>query len=237
VGTSSARKAPVGKFWRTAKTYASRFASGKEASPPQAKEVVARYLAALQADGDGDNQGDQNFLPFLAGAAASLDSFYRQWEQDGWEAALANLRLPPRQAQNRENIIPALLDRLIGPGNKLAEAVARAALIDHLEVVLSACDNFPPKQQPSDLTSNNKISHFLGLALYRKILSDLGESLEFHAPDLKLGRRRQEDLRSHILAKIPAWEPAEVRDVPFSSEPAGAVLDRILSLLGGRDER
>ena len=234
MGTSSARKAPVGKFWRTAKTAVARFASGKEASPPQVQEVVARYLTALKADAADHND---NFLPFLVGAAASLGNFYHHWEQNGWGAALAKLGLNPADAWNREAIIPALLDRLVGPGNKLAEAVARAALIDHLEPVLSVAEKFPPTETFSDLNRLNKTSHFLGLALGRKLLSDLGESLEFHAPTLSLGKRRQEELRAYILASIPALEPVEATDVSFTAEQVGAVLDRIITLLGSRDER
>ena len=116
MGTSSARKAPVGKFWRTAKTAVSRFASGKESSPPQVQEVVARYLAALKSDANYDNEGSKNFLPVIIEAAASLGNFYRHWEQTGWEAALESLKLNPANAPNRGDIIPALLDKLIGPG-------------------------------------------------------------------------------------------------------------------------
>ena len=161
MGTSSARKAPVGKFWRTAKTSVSRFASGKESSPPQVQEVVARYLAALKSDADYDNEGSKNFLPVIIEAAASLGNFYRHWEQYGWEAALESLKLNPANAQNRGDIIPALLDKLIGPGNKLAEAVARAALIDHLEPVLSVYEKFPPTQTFSDLNRINRFLKFL----------------------------------------------------------------------------
>ena len=77
MGTSSARKAPVGKFWRTAKTSIARFASGKEASPPQVKEVVARYLTALKSDANYDNEATKNFLPVIVGTAASLGNFYQ----------------------------------------------------------------------------------------------------------------------------------------------------------------
>ena len=81
------------------------------------------------------------------------------------------------------------------------------------------------------------VSHFLGLALYRKLLSDLGESLEFHAPALHLGTQRQEEMRSHILARIQALEPTETAGASFSVDHMAAVLDQILTLLGSRHGR
>ena len=53
MGTSTARQAPGGKFWRTAKTAMARFASGKEASPPGVSEVLARYLTARSQEKRG----------------------------------------------------------------------------------------------------------------------------------------------------------------------------------------
>ena len=94
MGTSTARQAPGGKYWRIAKTAMARFASGKEATPPQVKEIVARYLTALQADA-GKGSGDTAFLPTLVQTAVSLGKFYQHWRQDGWEAALASLEVNP----------------------------------------------------------------------------------------------------------------------------------------------
>jgi hypothetical protein len=234
VGTSSARKAPVGKFWRPAKISLARFASGKEASPPTVQEVVTRYLTVLTSDADYDKEGAKNFLPLLVGAAASLGNFYRGWEQEGWEAALAGLGLDA-VAAGKADIMPALLDKLAGPGNTLAEAVVRAALLDHLEPVLPFREKSPPRQKSSDsspIRSFLNVAHFLGQALYRKLLSDLGESLEFHAPAVHLGTQRQEEIRYHILASVPALEPPEPADDSFSANQVAAVLAKFLTLLG-----
>ncbi len=204
VGTSTARQAPGGKFWRTAKTAMARFASGKEASPPQVNEVVARYLTALQAD-YGEGNDDTAFLPTMARTAASLGNFYQHWQQHGWEAALASLGVNRRRPTGEE-IMSALLDRLAGPGDTLAAAVTRAALLDHLDAVLSS--GYDPTTPSANLDYNDKIRIFLGLALFRKLLSDLGESLEFHAPTMAQGIARQEEIRSHFLTRIRALESA-----------------------------
>ena len=238
MGTSSARKAPGGKFWRTAKTSMARFASGKEASPPQAKDVVAKYLAALEAD-FGEVSQDKEFVPTIVRTATSLENFYRHWKQNGLEEALESLGLNKAVVQNREMIVPALLDKMVGTGDTLAEAVTRAALIDHLNLALSS-GNFNPTAKPADLDPDNdfiNVQTFLGLALFRKLMSDLGESLEFHAPTLVQGIERQEEIRSHILTGIQALKPAGITGTSFSFRQTASILDRILTRLGSRHER
>lgn len=220
MGTSTARKAPGGKYWRTAKTAMARFASGKEATPPQVNEVVARYLTALKAD-DGKGSGDTAFLPTIARTAASLGNFYRSWRQDGWEAALASLGVNPA---NRPELMPALLDRLAGPGGTLAEAVARAALLDHLAAVLSS------GYDPATPGADSEVNTFLGLALKHKLLSDLGETVEFHAPTVAQGMARQEEIRAYFLTRIRSLESAKPDKSPF--DETGAILNTIFTVLG-----
>lgn len=232
MGTSSARKAPGGKFWRTAKITVARFAAGAEASPPKAKEVVARYLAALTADAADRKEAGGGVLPVIAETAASLGKFYRSWEQQGWETALAGLGLDAVAAGQTASM-PALLDQLAGPGGSLEEAVARAALLDHLETVLAVAAAGQPTATftaPNDALS--RVSHFLGLALYHNLLSDLGESLEFHAPTVSLGYQRQAELRACLSAALSALEPLETADLSFSAHQLEAVLVRILTLPG-----
>jgi hypothetical protein len=236
MGTSSARKAPVGRFWRPAKTSASRFASGSEASPRQVQEVVARYLTALKPDDPDAVGGAPVFLPDLVRTAASLGDFYRTWQQHGWRAALEKLGLPPADDQAGKAILPALLDKLAGPGAGLEEAVSRAALIDHLLPVLAVYGNpdqaagAPPSAPPGIAAS---VGNFLGLALYRKWQSDLGEPLEFHAPSITQGIQRQQELKAHILAKLESPATAVTHPEASSSVQTAALLERLIADLGG----
>jgi hypothetical protein len=241
VGTSAARKAPVGKFWRTAKTFASRFASGKEASPLQVKEVVARYLMALESHDPEATGGTKALLPDVVRTAASVGNFYRDWDHFGWETALESLGLNPTTSQFREEIVPALLDRLAGSGAKLEEAVARAALLDHFTGVFLAPENTPRAKvkswRPDCPEPMAGVLTFLGHALSRKFFSDLGEPLEFQAPTINQGFARQEQIKSHILTTVQALATAEAPDEAFSSGQTTALLERLITHLGGRHER
>jgi hypothetical protein len=240
VGTSSARKAPVGKFWRTAKTSASRFASGKEASPPQVQEVVARYCTALESHNPEAGGETTALLPDVVRTAASLGNFYRDWQHFGWEAALNRLGLALATYQAKDEIIPALLDKLAGPGSRLDQAVARAALIDHLESVLLDAKNSARAAVTSGLQCPDGVAgvrNFLGLALFRKLLSDLGEPLEFHAPTVNLGVVRQEEIKSYIQKNLQALVTTATPDDSFSPGQAAAQLKLIITRLAGSHDR
>jgi hypothetical protein len=229
----------MGTFWRTAKTWTSRFASGKEASPPQVQEVVARYLTALQSPHPNAAGGTQGFLPDLVRTAASLGNFYRTWQQQGWDAALRGLGLNPTGSQARAAVIPDLLDKLAGTGAGLAEAVSRAGLIDHLAVVLGAGGNPDQAAGASGLASPDIIAsvrHFLGMALYRKWQSDLGESLEFHAPTIPQGLQRQEELKVYLMGQLALPATGAARAETFSLAQTTTLVERLIADLGGRHE-
>jgi hypothetical protein len=238
VGTSAARKAPVGKFWRAAKTAASRFASG--ASPPRVGEVVARYLTAIECHDTEGIWEEPVLLPDVVETATCLGNFYRQWEQEGWEAAIESLGLSPTAYLTREEVIPALLDKLAGPGSRLNQAVARSALIDHLgrdfltqnQTPLTGAALRPERPEPW-----SEVQNFLGLALYWQFLSDLGESLEFHAPTMGLGFQRQEEVKSYILAAMKTLETGGAPVGAFSSGWIVTSLEQIISILVDRHER
>lgn len=239
MGTSSARKAPVGKFWRTAKTVASRFASGKEASPPQVQEVVARYLTALNSLDPDAEAGGEALLPDIIRTAASLGDFYHHWQQDGWEAALESLGLNPAPFQTGLEIIPTLLDKLAGPGARLDQAVARAALIHHLGPVLSAPEPSARSEKSTGMDWPDPLAgvqNFLALAIVTKLHSDLGETLEFHASTLNRGYELQEQLKSYILANLQTLATPENSLPTFSLLRTAGLLDHIITRLGGRHE-
>jgi hypothetical protein len=240
VGTSSARKAPVGKFWRTAKTSASRFVSGQEASPPLVQEVVARYCTALESHTPEAGGETTALLPDVVRTAASLGNFYCDWEHFGWEAALDRLGLARAAYQATDEIIPVLLDKLAGPGSRLDQAVARAALIDHLGSVLLDTENSTRAAVTSGLECPDSMAgvrNFLGLALFRKLLSDLGEPLEFHAPTIHHGFQRQEEIKSYIQKNLQALVTTATPDDSFSPGQAAAQLELILTRLAGSHDR
>lgn len=241
MGTSAARKAPVGTFWRTAKTYASRFASGKEASPPQVNEVVARYVTALQkSHGQGGSGGIGCIMPEVAHTAACLGNFYNDWKRHGWKTALDRLGLNQAASQGRQELIPDLLDRLAGPGASLGQAVARAALIDLLGTGFWGSANFPQNEVPIGVECPDGMAGvrtFLGLALARKFLSDLGEPLEFQAATINLGVARQEEVKSYIMAQVHDLATTVTVEDSFSPDEAAAWLREITTQLGGGHER
>jgi hypothetical protein len=199
---------------------------------------VARYLTALESHDSEAGSRTKPFLPDVARTAAALGNFYRRWEQAGWDAALESLGLNPATFQTRETILPTLLDKLAGPGARLDEAVARAALIDHLGPVLSLGEQSaqaevsPGPDCPDALVG---VRDYLGRALYLKLLSDLGEPLEFQAPSPIQGIQRQEELKSHILANLGT--PAAAVTTDEASNLTERLLEEIITLLGGRHER
>jgi hypothetical protein len=200
------------------------------------QEVVARYCTALLSAEPPSGTPDRNFLAHLVRTAAALGDFYRTWQQHGWDAALARLGVKPASPQAGDDVIPDLLDKLAGPGARLEEAVSRAALIDHLVPLLSVGKSPDPPAAASGSAAPEaaaRVCHFLGLALYRKLLSDLGETLEFHARTITRGIACQEELKSHMVAALTAL-PATAPSPEALSLPT--LLERSLASLGGRRE-
>ena len=113
------------------------FRLGKRGLARRPKNMVARYLAAIEAD-FGEVSQDKEFLPTIVKERLPpLQNFYRRWQQNGLEKALESLGLDKAVVQNREMIVPAFLDKMVGTGDTLAEAVTHAALIDHFDTILS----------------------------------------------------------------------------------------------------
>ena len=182
MGTSSARRGPTGPFWRLAKRAASRYLSPGTAGRVAAREVAARYVAAL---------GEGGAPPDLAGALAAfrltrrvaqnLGAFYCQAASRGWPAALDAWGL--KEAAGEEVMeVPAhsLSAALEIPGGGLEQAVAHTALVGLLL-------QLPPGGRGGGVfvavpvpvpEAARLVRRFLGDAFYLRLLLDLGESLE-----------------------------------------------------------
>ncbi|MGQ9921994.1 MAG: hypothetical protein ACUVRZ_11820 [Desulfobacca sp.] len=205
MGTSSARKAPQkGAYWRKAKAAAAHYAAKGPASRLSVAEVMARYALAL-ASQDGVDPEAPGSLPEVRRTAAALKVFYETWETQGFFTALEHLGIQSLPEHTWENLIPALLEALAGPGARLDEAVARAALLDHfvamglmaeLVAPVGAVAAAPP------LPAVDGAWHFLALALFHRCYADLGETLEFYAPTVAAGQLRQEAMKAHVLAQL-----------------------------------
>ena len=87
MGTSSARRGPTTGLWRAAKGAATRYLSPGAGGEVSAREVVARYLAALE-ETPGQGEALAAFR-FTRKAAQDLGAFWQEVAARGWEAALA----------------------------------------------------------------------------------------------------------------------------------------------------
>jgi hypothetical protein len=191
MGTSSARRGPTGPFWRLAKRAASRYLSPATAGRVAAREVAARYVAAL---------GEGGVAPDLAGALAAfrltrrvaqnLGAFYCQAASRGWPVALGAWGL--KEAAGEEVMpVPAhsLSAALEIPGGGLEQAVAHTALMGLLLQQPTggrSAGDFVPVPVPE---AARLVRRFLGDAFSLRLLLDLGESLEAAAPGFSPLRR------------------------------------------------
>ena len=86
MGTSSARRGPTTGLWRAAKGAATRYLSPGAGGEVSAREVAARYLAAL-AETPGQGEALAAFR-FTRKAGQDLGALGQEVKARGWEAVL-----------------------------------------------------------------------------------------------------------------------------------------------------
>ncbi|MGB9293074.1 MAG: hypothetical protein WCB64_07165 [Desulfobaccales bacterium] len=190
MGTSSARRGPTGPLWRLAKRAASRYFSPGNAGPLAAREVAARYVAALgEGSAPPEATGALAAFRLTRRVAQNLGAFYCEAAARGWPAALAAWGL--REAAGEEGTeVPAqsLSAALEIPGGGLEQAVAHTALVGLLlrqprggrgGGVWAPVPIAAPVLAPE---AARLVQRFLGDAFSLRLLLDLGESLEAAAP-------------------------------------------------------
>ncbi len=129
MGTSSARRAPTTRLWRLAKAAATRYLSPESGGAVDAREVAARYVAAL---GEGGGPGPAGALAAFRQtrrAAQNLGAFCCQADSRGWPAALEDWGWQDLAGDGSEVLTPALSAALEAPGGGLEQAVAHTALM------------------------------------------------------------------------------------------------------------
>jgi hypothetical protein len=196
MGTSSARRGPTTGLWRLAKGAATRYLSPAAGGEVRAREVVARYLAALtETPGQGDHLA---VWRVTRKAAQDLGAFGEEVSNRGWEAVWCERGLAPPAP---EMLAPGVSGVLAGGGGGLEEAVVRASLA--LVVRQAAASTGRP--DPARL-----VRQFLATALYLRCALDLGEPLEAAAGGYRRLREGLNRIKALIEAGMvtasPPWE-------------------------------
>ncbi len=160
-----------------AKGAATRYLSAEGGAPLEARELVRRYVAALQETGAAQGQDLLAGFRLTRKAAQSLGEFGDIAAQSGLAAALASWGLEDVAQASPETAIAGLTSAWLEDQGGLEAAVARTALAACLEKVLSASPTSPPGVNGPSL-----VKSFLAIMLSQRLAFDLGESLEAAAP-------------------------------------------------------
>jgi hypothetical protein len=215
MGTSAARRAPTTRFWRLAKGAATRYLSPEGGAQVEAREVVARYLAALKETGGQGDQAELAAFRLTRKAAQNLGDFWSRAASEGVAPALAARGLADLAEQPREVLALGLAAALMGPGGGLEAAVGRVSLATILPASLPLADSPAGPQAHTPAPKAGELARqFLVRALYLRLVLDLGEPLEAAAPSFS---RLQDGLQG-----LSAWiEEAEAGAAAGEPPPPG----------------
>ena len=214
MGTSRARRAPTSKLWQRAKRAMTRFAAAPQADPAMAADVFAIYSLARQDSLAVSSPIPGSPMESLEAVAQRVADFYTLWGRYGLTLALKTLGWAERPPESAAPWPIRLVDTLAGAASDLEAAVARVSLLAALrqEFEEGAGERHPETaKKPSSAEVGGMIQEFIALALYHRVMSDLGESLEARAPDVNLGLARAGTLKSVIEQKVAAV----MAEIPF----------------------
>jgi len=167
MGTSSARRGPTTGLWRRAKGTATRYLSPAAGGEVSAREVAARYLAALaETPGEGDRLAA---FRFTRKVAQDLGAFWQEVNTRGWEAVLAERGLAPLTQGPPEMLAPGVSAVLAGSGGGLEEAVVQTSVA----MVVGLAVTSPDRPDPAQV-----VRRFLATVVRLRLALDLGEPLE-----------------------------------------------------------
>lgn len=212
MGTSSARRAPTSRWWRQAKGAATRYLSPAGGGAVDAREVVARYVAALAEGAGAWEHGALAAFRLTRRIAQNLGAWGVVAASRGWKAALADWGLQELAGQSPEIIAQGLSVALAGAGGGLEADVARTALVTVIVNLgdggLPAAAPLPAIPEPSIL-----VRQFLVTALHLRLVLDLGEPLEaagggYHRLRQGLAGIQEAIAQASMEAGVPLPSPA-----------------------------
>ena len=200
MGTSSARQAPTGRLWRLAKGAATRYLSPESAGAVEAREVAARYLAALgEGRRAGDRRGPGGLSPDPEGGPESGGLLL-----PGRFRGLAGGAGPPGGStdwpEEPSARAQALGTALGDSGGGLEQAVAHTALVG-VWLDLPAPGAGPAPEAAT------VVRRFLAAAFHLRLALDLGESLEAAAAGFSPLRQGLKEIAARVGLAAEAARP------------------------------
>jgi len=205
MGTSSARRGPSTAAWRLAKGAATRYMAPEGTAPLEAREVVRRYVAALEETSAATGQDLLAAFRLTRKVAQSLGEFGEMAAASGIAATLKDSGLQHLAHEPPELAVSGLAAAWVEADAGLEGAVARSALAASL--LKTGAMSAPPS---SPLDSAALVKSFLAQALCQRLALDLGESLETAAPGWLRFQQGMARLRNEIAAfaeAIPEGSP------------------------------
>ena len=192
MGTSSARRGPTTRLWRAAKGAATRYLAPEGEGAVTAREVVARYLAALE---ETPGQGDRlAVFRFTRKVGQELGAFWEEANSAGWERVLEDRGLASLVHGDAAMLAQGLSGVLAGRGGGLEEAVVRTALALVLRRARQSGDTATPAQM---------VRQFLATAVTLRLALDLGEPLEAAAGSYGRLKDGFNHIKRWIEVKVP----------------------------------
>jgi hypothetical protein len=199
MGTSSGRQAPTGRLWRLAKAAASRYLSPANAGALEAREVAARYLAALGAEGEPGLTGALAAFRLTRKVAQNLGAFCCQADSEGWPAARAAWGLTD-WPEASPALAQSLGTALVAAGGGLEQAVAHTALVG-VWLDLPAPGTGPRPEAAA------VVRRFLAAAFHLRLALDLGESMEAAAAGFSPLRHGLQEIAARVGQAAEAAQP------------------------------
>ncbi|MBM4273125.1 MAG: hypothetical protein FJ134_01490 [Deltaproteobacteria bacterium] len=221
MGTSAARRGPLGPRWSLARRTATRYLAGEASSIPAARELAARYVAALEETAAQEGRDLLGTFRLTRRTAQNLGEFMEQVRSGGWEMALAKKGLSGMEAG--EGAISLTAAVLGGADGSLEAAVARTALAQVLG------EGFPGPAHKEPRAAQDGVRRFLAAALYLRLALDLGETLEAASRDASRLRQGMETLKTWVeqaaaQVPVPPMPPAS----PWQGLAGWAWITRVL---------
>lgn len=192
MGTSSARRGPTTALWRAAKGAATRYLSPEGGGELNAREVVARYLAALE---ETPGQGERlAVFRFTRKVGQELGGFWEEVKARGWERSMQDRGLAGLVHGEVTILAQGLSGVLAGSGGGLEEAAVRTTLALVLRRALQSGDETTPA---------NLVRQFLATAVTLRLALDLGEPLEAAAGSYGRLKHGFNHIKQVIEANVP----------------------------------